>query len=399
MIGRDASRDALSLSLDVSIWLVHISHCTGINNGVMLSEPDLRFQTVMQQQIHNRLLVRRWLYCVCLLVFAMVVVGGITRLTDSGLSITEWKPILGFIPPLNDWDWLEAFDKYQQIPEYRQINHDMSLNEFKFIYWWEWGHRFLGRFIGLFVIIPLVWFWATGKLERKIKPRLVFLFLLGGLQGVIGWWMVKSGLTNRVDVSQYRLAVHLTLAAVIFAWGLWIARGLAPHSEPAASPVLQKFALMVTVAMLIQLFLGALVAGLDAGLSYNDWPLMDGAVIPQGLGTLEPVWLNLFENPKAVQFVHRLGGYSILLLVIMQMILTIGSNTDSTHVRRSIVMVFLVLMQVGLGIVTLVLQVPFGWALVHQAAAIVVLGFAVAHWRALRGPYPNETGLIGATEH
>ena len=193
-----------------------------------MSDHPIEFDALLQQQTANRCLVRRWLYCVCLLVFAMVVVGGITRLTDSGLSITEWKPILGAIPPLSDWDWLEAFDKYQQIPEYRLINHDMSLSEFKFIYWWEWAHRFLGRFVGLFVFVPLVYFWISGKLERKIKPRLVLLFLLGGLQGAIGWWMVKSGLTERVDVSHYRLAVHLTLAAIIFAWGLWIARGLGP---------------------------------------------------------------------------------------------------------------------------------------------------------------------------
>ena len=227
------------------------------------------------------------------------------------------------------------------------------------------------------------------SLERKIKPRLVLLFLLGGLQGTIGWWMVKSGLTDRVDVSQYRLAVHLTLAAIIFAWGLWIARGMAPHSEPPGQRRLQTFALIVTAAMLVQLFLGALVAGLDAGLAYNDWPLMDGAVFPQGLNTLEPMLLNLFENPKTVQFVHRLGGYSVLVLVLMQMIITIGAGTADTHIRRAIIMTVLVLLQVGIGIATLMFQVPFGWALLHQAVAIIVLGFAVAHWRALKGPYPD----------
>ena len=156
----------------------------------------------------------------------MVIVGGATRLTDSGLSITEWKPILGAIPPLSATDWQVAFEKYQQIPEYQQINQGMSLGEFKFIYWWEWGHRFLGRFIGLVFVIPLIYFWLTGRLEQHLKPKLLFLFALGGMQGFVGWWMVKSGLVDRVDVSQYRLATHLTIAFVIFAVALWIAQGL-----------------------------------------------------------------------------------------------------------------------------------------------------------------------------
>jgi len=184
------------------------------------------------RELRHRMLVRYWLYCVSVLVLGMVVIGGATRLTDSGLSITEWQPVLGIIPPLSDWDWLEAFDKYQLIPEYQTINRDMSLSEFKFIYWWEWSHRFAARLTGLVVLVPLVWFWLSGKLEQKLKPRLVLLFVLGGLQGFIGWWMVKSGLVDRVDVSQYRLALHLTLAAIILAWCLWIAR--AAHASQRA---------------------------------------------------------------------------------------------------------------------------------------------------------------------
>ena len=193
----------------------------------------------------NRKLVRVWLYCVCFLVFLIVIVGGATRLTDSGLSITEWQPIMGAIPPLDINDWQIAFEKYKQIPEYRIINADMTLPEFKTIFWWEWGHRFLGRFIGVFVFIPLVIFWVTGRLEEETKPRLVFLFMLGGLQGIIGWWMVSSGLVDRVDVSQYRLAVHLTLAAVIFAWALWIARSL------VASPMVDTPAVIRLLAPIV----------------------------------------------------------------------------------------------------------------------------------------------------
>ena len=336
----------------------------------------------------NRLRVRMWLYGLCFLVLAMVIVGGATRLTDSGLSITEWQPILGAIPPMNDWDWLEAFDKYQQIPEYQQINKDMSLQEFKFIYWWEWGHRFLGRLIGLYVLIPLLYFWLSGRLENFLKPRLAILFVLGGVQGGIGWWMVKSGLVDRVDVSQYRLAVHLTIAAIIFSWAMWIARGLAPHNVREGPGTLQKFSFFVVILVTLQIFLGGLVAGLDAGLAYNDWPLMDRAVIPGGMFVLEPVWSNFFENPKTVQFVHRIGAYSVLIAIFVQLALSMRISDHSTHIRRSWILVALVLLQVAIGVATLVKQVPISWALLHQGAALVVVGFAVAHMRALWGPYP-----------
>ncbi|MEM7068954.1 MAG: COX15/CtaA family protein [Pseudomonadota bacterium] len=335
----------------------------------------------------NRRLIRLWLYGVCLLVFAMVIVGGATRLTDSGLSITQWKPLLGAIPPLSQADWVAAFELYKQIPQYEQINKGMSLDEFKFIYWWEWGHRFLGRLIGLFVALPLAYFWLSGRLEDFLKPRLLILFIAGGLQGVIGWWMVKSGLSERVDVSQYRLAVHLTLACVIFAYAFWLARGLAQHSNEAYANSARQFAAVLTIATVIQVFLGALVAGLNAGLSFNDWPLMDGAIIPGDLWVQSPAWINLFENPKAVQFVHRLGAYTILFLAIGQMFVTYASGNGETHKRRTVVFLLLVLAQAALGVITLVLQVPLFWALVHQAGAVVLLGFAIAHWRGFKGAY------------
>jgi len=333
---------------------------------------------------NNRRHIRNWLYCICVLVLAMVVVGGATRLTDSGLSITEWKPLLGAIPPLSTADWLSAFEKYQQIPEYHQINKGMSLEEFKFIYWWEWGHRFLGRLIGLFVAVPLLFFWVSGRLDAFMKPRLLFLFAMGGLQGFIGWWMVKSGLSERVDVSQYRLAVHLTLACLIFAYSMWLARGLAEHNDQPVTQSVARLAPVLFAAVVVQIFLGALVAGINAGLSFNDWPLMDGAIIPSDLWIQTPAWLNLFENPKTVQFVHRISAYAIVLLAILQMIVAVRSTSGATHKNRTVLFLIVVLGQGTLGIVTLVLQVPLSWALLHQAGAVVVLGVAVAHWRAIR---------------
>lgn len=332
----------------------------------------------------NSAQVRNWLYLVALLIFIMVIVGGATRLTDSGLSITEWKPLLGAIPPLNASDWQIAFDKYRLIPEYQLINKGMSLDDFKFIYWWEWGHRFLGRFIGLVVFFPLAFFWLSGRLESWIKPHLAFLFVLGGLQGFIGWWMVSSGLVERVDVSQYRLATHLTLACIIFAYTLWLARSLALHSNEPVSKSVVALAPIFVLAILLQIFLGALVAGLDAGLAFNDWPTMDGKIIPADLWILNPAWINAFENPKTVQFIHRMSAYALIILALVQMLVAIKSTSGDTHKRRTIILMVLTLTQAIIGVATLVLQVPLNWGLYHQGGALVVLGFAIAHWRGVK---------------
>ena len=198
--------------------------------------------------LRNRALVRGWLYCVLVVLFALVLVGGATRLTDSGLSITEWKPIHGVIPPLSDADWQEEFEKYRQIPEYQQINQGMSLDAFKRIFWWEWAHRILARGVGFVFALPLLFFWATGRIERGLMPKLLGILALGGLQGAIGWWMVASGLVERTDVSQYRLAMHLTLAAAIFAATMIVARGLAPHSEAEAGQATRRFAGLLVLA-------------------------------------------------------------------------------------------------------------------------------------------------------
>jgi cytochrome c oxidase assembly protein subunit 15 len=339
----------------------------------------------------NRAWVRGWLYVVLLVLFALVMVGGATRLTDSGLSITEWKPVHGVIPPLSQTEWEEEFAKYRQIPEYAQIKEGMTLGAFKTIFWWEWAHRLLARGVGLVFALPLAFFWLTGRLERPIKPRLVGLLALGGLQGAIGWWMVASGLVERVDVSQYRLATHLVLACLIFAGTMVVARGLAPHSEPPATVPTRRTALAILCLVFVQIYLGGLVAGLDAGLSYNTWPLMDGAVVPGDLFVIDPGWRNLFENPKAVQFVHRLGAYALLLLTLWHLLDTRRREGGTTHARRALLLFLLVVLQAGVGIATLVNQVPLDAALTHQALALVVLGFAAAHWRGTKGPYPLPT--------
>ena len=336
----------------------------------------------------NRTQVRWWLYIVALVLFALFVVGGATRLTDSGLSITEWKPIHGVIPPLSEADWEEEFAKYRQIPQFEQLNAGMTLAEFKTIFWWEWAHRFIARSVGFLVAIPLAFFWIAGRLENHLKPKLVGLFLLGGLQGAIGWWMVASGLTERVSVSQYRLATHLILACLIFTATLVIARGLAPHSAGPSDDRTRRFAGWMVVAVLVQIFLGALVAGLDAGMTYNTWPLMDGRVLPDGLMIMDPAWANLFENPKTVQFVHRIGAYALLILAVWHALAAWRSEPASTHARRAALLLALIVTQAAVGITALLLVVPLGWALAHHAFAIVVLGFAAAHWRATKGAYP-----------
>ena len=355
-----------------------------------------RVRTERERLLANRALVRGWLYVILLMLVALVLVGGATRLTDSGLSITEWKPIHGVIPPLNDAEWQEEFAKYQQIPEYSQINRGMSLDAFKRIFWWEWAHRILARGVGFVFALPLLFFWATGRIERGLSPKLIGLLLLGGLQGAVGWWMVASGLIDRVDVSQYRLATHLTLACVIFVAIMVVARGLAPHSEPPADRGTQRFAGFLVLAVLIQTFLGGLVAGLDAGMSYNTWPLMDGAVVPDHLFVIEPAWRNFFENPKTVQFVHRAGAYAVLLLALWHMIATGRKLRGTTHARRAVVFFHLVLVQAAIGIATLVMQMPLHWALLHQGFALVVLGFAAAHWRGTKGAYPLPTDIAVA---
>jgi cytochrome c oxidase assembly protein subunit 15 len=334
----------------------------------------------------DRTLVRFWLYGVMLVLFALVLVGGATRLTDSGLSITEWKPIHGVIPPLSEAEWQEELEKYRQIPEYQQINKGMSLEEFKVIYWWEWAHRILARGVGVVFAVPLFIFWAMGRIEPHLKPKLLGLLALGGFQGFIGWWMVSSGLTERTDVSQYRLATHLTIAALIFAGLMAVARSLAPHSQGPATDATRRGAGWLAILVIAQIYLGGLVAGLDAGLTYTTWPLMDESIIPSGLFDLSPWWANLFENPLTVQFIHRGGAYLLFALVIIHAVrVWARDGADSTHARRALVLAALVTLQGIIGISTLLMFVPMPMALLHQGTGFLLLGFAVAHWQGAKG--------------
>jgi heme a synthase len=348
----------------------------------------------LDQETRNRKALRIWLGIVVLVLFALVLVGGATRLTNSGLSITEWKPIHGVIPPLSAQEWDEEFLLYQQIPQYQVLNPDMTVEGFKSIFWWEWAHRLLARSVGLVFGLPLLFFFVTGRIEKRLQMPLVGLLVLGGIQGFVGWWMVSSGLSVRVDVSQYRLATHLTLACIIFAACVWIMRGLSPHARDEAPTARSaKMAGIIAGLVLFQIFLGALVAGLDAGLSYNTWPLMDGSIIPGDLLIQKPLWANFFENPKTVQFVHRIGAYVIFAFAAMHMIASLRHGAGTTHANRAIVLFVLVCCQAVLGILTLLWQVPLHAALAHQGGALIVLGFALAHFRGFYGEYPKATAM------
>ncbi|MGN6552039.1 MAG: COX15/CtaA family protein [Pararhizobium sp.] len=337
----------------------------------------------------DRRWVQAWLILVMLSIFGLVIVGGATRLTHSGLSITQWNPIHGVIPPLNHAQWQEEFDLYKKIPEYQQLNKGMTLPEFKGIFWWEWSHRLLARSVGVIFALPLLFFWLTGRIENRLKLPLVGILALGGLQGFIGWWMVSSGLVDRTDVSQYRLATHLTLACIIFSSTAWVMRGLArPSTERPAPRGLVWLGGLTALLVLIQIYIGGLVAGLDAGFSFNTWPLMDGAIIPGDLFPITPLWHNFFENPKLVQLVHRMSAYTVWTFAFIQMIATLWLAGGTRHARRAVFLFGLVTLQAILGIATLVMRVPFDVALTHQAGAIVVLAFAIIHWRGLAGEYP-----------
>jgi heme a synthase len=324
--------------------------------------------------------VRAWLLLMAGLVFLMIGLGGATRLTGSGLSITEWQPILGAIPPLTDADWREAFAKYQQVPQYHALNKGMSLGEFQFIYWWEWAHRLLGRLIGIVFAVPLAYFWLRGALPKRLQRNLLGVLGLGALQGAIGWYMVKSGLVDRVDVSQYRLALHLCVAVVIFGVLLWLALDLAPEapdSRAVASRAARRFGRLLLGLIFLQIALGALVAGLRAGLTYNTWPLMDGRLVPEGLGTLRPWYLNVFENVTTVQFDHRMVAYAILACAVWQ--LWSLWRSGSAEARPAAVLAVAVLAQAAIGIATLLSVVALPLAILHQAAGAGVFGVAVWH--------------------
>jgi cytochrome c oxidase assembly protein subunit 15 len=323
--------------------------------------------------------IRAWLLSVAALIALMVLVGGATRITESGLSITEWKPVAGALPPLSQAEWEKAFEAYKLIPQYRTLNAGMTLQEFKTIFWWEWSHRLLGRLIGMVYLLPFLFFLWRGGVSGELKRRLWLIFGLGALQGVVGWWMVASGLAERTEVSQYRLATHLVLALLIFAAIVWTSRRLG-EQVPLAAPARLRITSAALVALtFVQLYLGALVAGLRAGLVYNTWPEIDGAFIPAGarLWYDVPWWRNLFENTLMVQFEHRMTAYALLALAIFHAFDAVRSRAANAAIRGAFWLVAAVTLQALLGILTLLNQVPIVLALSHQAVAIAVLTLAV----------------------
>ena len=337
------------------------------------------------QPSHGRA-IRLWLYAVAALVLAMVLVGGATRLTESGLSITEWQPVMGTLPPLDDAQWQTEFEKYQAIPQYRELNRGMSLDAFKTIYWWEWTHRLLGRLIGAVFLLPFVWFLWRGFVAPALRPRLWFIFALGALQGVVGWWMVASGLAERTEVSQYRLATHLILACAIYVALLWTARRLGEESSLISlagrgGARIKAGAIGLLVLVLLQIYLGALVAGLRAGYIYNTWPLIDGAFIPDAsqLFFATPPWRNFFENVLTVQFDHRMLAYAIFVSALLHA-LDVARTVKAGSARTGAFVLFVaVVLQVALGITVLLLVVPLPLALLHQAMAMLILTAATWH--------------------
>jgi len=330
--------------------------------------------------------MRAWLIAVAVLIAAMVVVGGATRLTESGLSIVEWKPVPGALPPLSDTAWHEAFEAYKTIPQYREMNAGMTLDEFKTIFWWEWAHRLLGRVIGLVYLVPFLFFLWRGWLDAALKRRLWAIFALGALQGAVGWWMVVSGLTHRIEVSQYRLAAHLMLALIIFAAIVWTVRRLTPRPAaptPAlpAERRLRATALALTVLTFLQIYLGALVAGLRAGKAYNTWPTIDGALIPAAdrLFFETPWWRNFFDNVLTVQFSHRMVAYLLWAVALWHLIDVLAARATASLGRGAAALFAALTAQAALGIWTLLELVPLGPALLHQGGAIVVLTIALVH--------------------
>ncbi|AQS41468.1 MAG: Heme A synthase [Candidatus Tokpelaia hoelldobleri] len=347
-------------------------------------------------QKKNRRQVANWLYLVVSLLLVSLLVGGITRLTDSGLSITEWKPLVGIIPPIGEAQWLEEFAKYQQIAQYKHLKYGMTPGEYKFIFWWEWGHRLLTRIVlVIFTALPLMFFWITGKLERQVKWRLLGTLALGGLQGGVGWWMVSSGVgdSDLLYVSSYRLALHLILACLLIVSGLTLARRLESCQTPPASHGAHVFAGWLIFLILVQIYLGALVAGIRAGSDFNTWPLMNEAWIPAGLFDLQPWWHNFFENTMTVQFVHRSFAWFLIVITAVHAFWLQRRFPGTAHVFRAMLLLVLMLLQAMIGVATLLLAVPLNWGVFHQGFALVVLCYAVIHWVSCKGtlPVPSES--------
>jgi len=333
----------------------------------------------------DRRAVAAWLLCCAALVFALVVVGGATRLTHSGLSIVEWQPLVGTLPPLSQSDWEDVFARYRETPEFKQVNFDMDLAGFKRIFWWEYAHRLLGRLIGAVFLLPFLWFLARGRIDRPLAWKLAGVFLLGALQGALGWFMVKSGLVENPRVSHFRLTAHLGVALAIFAAELWIALDLL--RSPAARPVsrgLATCALALAALVVLMALSGGFVAGLRAGSAYNTFPLMNGHFVPPEILMLEPWWQNFLYNMATVQFVHR--GFFWLLAALVPLAWWKARGTPARAASSALIAAFF--LQAALGISTLLLGVPVALGAAHQGGAVLVLAAALWTAHALRAPAP-----------
>jgi cytochrome c oxidase assembly protein subunit 15 len=339
--------------------------------------------------IKRPIAISNWLYAVAFLVFIMIIVGGITRLTESGLSITEWKPITGAIPPMSEAAWVSEFEKYQQIPEYLEINGPagMTLDDFKFIYFWEWVHRLLGRLIGLAFAVPLAWFAFKRAIPEGYGSRLAALLLLGGIQGAIGWWMVSSGLTERTDVSHFRLATHLLTAFLILAGLVWTALDLRQLARGQIRPAkLTAFGLMVFAILFLQLLFGAYTAGLNAGYVSNTWPLMHGALLPVGIDWSGGVWTMLNNDPYVIHFIHRWWAWvTVAFLVVLARRIRGQSRKASIAIHSAYGV------QVLLGIATVMTGVNIHFAVLHQAVGALVV-IATTWGMHLSGRNPSAAG-------
>jgi cytochrome c oxidase assembly protein subunit 15 len=344
-------------------------------------------------EVRDHRQVAAWLFACCFFVFLIIVVGGVTRLTHSGLSIVEWQPLIGTIPPLSEADWLALFEKYKLTPEYRKVNFGMSLQAFKAIFWWEYIHRLIGRLIGLVFFVPLLWFALRRKIDEPLAWRLAGIFLLGGLQGAMGWYMVRSGLVDDPRVSHFRLTAHLGLAFLILAAMLWTALGLlhrraVGEADAPALTLRRTTALLVWIVFAVVLT-GGLVAGIRAGKAYNTFPLMNGHVVPPEILMLQPWWMNFFYNMATVQFDHRLGAW---LLVLLIPILWWRSRAVDLHRRAALafdLLLVTVCIQFALGIATVLLRVPPALGVAHQAGAVLLFTCAiwVAHETRARAGY------------
>jgi cytochrome c oxidase assembly protein subunit 15 len=329
--------------------------------------------------------VAAWLLLCAAMVFAMVVVGGVTRLTHSGLSIVEWQPLVGTLPPLNEGEWQTLFEKYQQTPEFKQVNFDMDLAGFKGIFWWEYFHRLLGRLIGVVFLLPFLWFLLRRRLEPRLAWQLGGVFLLGALQGALGWYMVASGLVDNPRVSHFRLTAHLGMALAIFAAELWLALRLLSSNAPATGR-LGRPALGLAALVFLMALTGGFVAGLRAGYAYNTFPLMNGHLVPPEILMLEPWWQNFLYNFATVQFVHRGLAWLLMLLVPWLWWRARREALDAQGRLACNLLLAALVAQVTLGIVTLVNGVPLLPAAAHQGGAVVLLGAALWAAHALRSP-------------